>query len=48
MAAEEAARIRAILQSPSYALADDQLFKREVENLGIECIIIQYGDEIEV
>ncbi len=30
------------------APADDQLFKREVENLGIECSIMQYGDEIEV
>lgn len=30
------------------ASADDQLFKREVEKLGIECSIMQYGDEIEV
>lgn len=30
------------------APADDQLFKREVEKLGIECSIMQYGDEIEV
>ncbi len=28
--------------------ADDQLFKREVEKLGIECNIMQYGDEIDV
>ncbi|MHC5074453.1 MAG: MBL fold metallo-hydrolase [Planctomycetota bacterium] len=28
--------------------ADDQLFKREVEKLGIECSIMKYGDEIEV
>ncbi len=28
--------------------ADDQFFKREVDKLGIECNIIQYGDEIEV
>lgn len=27
---------------------DDQLFKREVEKLGIECNIMQYGDEIEI
>ena len=30
------------------ASADDQLFKREVEKLGVECSIIRYGDEIEV
>ena len=29
------------------APADDQEFKREVEKLGIECNIMQYGDEIE-
>lgn len=29
-------------------LTDDQLFKREVEKLGIECNIMQYGDEIEI
>jgi L-ascorbate metabolism protein UlaG (beta-lactamase superfamily) len=28
--------------------ADDQLFKREVEKMGIECIIMKYGDEINV
>ena len=28
--------------------ADDQMFKREVEKLGIECSIMKYGDEIEV
>ena len=26
--------------------ADDQLFKREVEKMGIECSIMKYGDEI--
>ena len=26
--------------------ADDQLFKREVEKMGIECTIMRYGDEI--
>jgi L-ascorbate metabolism protein UlaG (beta-lactamase superfamily) len=30
------------------APADDQLFKREVEKLGIECNIMQQGDEIEI
>lgn len=30
------------------APADHHLFKREVENLGIECNIMQYGDEIEI
>ena len=30
------------------ASADDQFFKREVEKLGIECHIMQYGDEIEI
>ncbi len=28
--------------------ADDQLFKREVEKLGVECHIMHYGDEIEI
>ena len=28
--------------------ANDQFFKREVEKLGIECNIMQYGDEIEI
>jgi len=28
--------------------ADDQQFKREVEQLGIECSIMQYGDKIEI
>jgi L-ascorbate metabolism protein UlaG (beta-lactamase superfamily) len=30
------------------APADDQLFKQEVEKLGIECLIMRRGDEIEV
>ena len=30
------------------APADDQLFKREVEKLGVECIIIHRGDGIEI
>ncbi|MDJ0805514.1 MAG: MBL fold metallo-hydrolase [Gammaproteobacteria bacterium] len=30
------------------APADDQLFKREVEKLGVECNIMQHGDEIEI
>ncbi len=28
--------------------ADDQLFKREVEKLGVDCHIMHYGDEIEI
>lgn len=28
--------------------ADDQLFKREVEKLGVECNIMQYGDAIDI
>jgi len=30
------------------APADDQLFKQEMDNLGIECFIMQRGDELEV
>ena len=30
------------------APADGQLFKNEVEKLGIECSLMQYGDEIEI
>jgi L-ascorbate metabolism protein UlaG (beta-lactamase superfamily) len=30
------------------ASADDQLFKRELEKLGVECSIMRYGDEIEI
>ena len=30
------------------APADDQLFKRDVEQLGIRCSIMRYGDEIEI
>ena len=30
------------------APADDQFFKREVGKLGIECNIMQHGDEIEI
>jgi hypothetical protein len=26
--------------------ADDEMFKREVEKMGIECIIMKDGDEI--
>ena len=32
----------------TFAPADDQYFKREVERLGIECRIMHYGDEIVV
>ena len=31
-----------------FAPADDEMFKREVEKMGIECNIMQYGDEIKV
>ena len=37
-----------LLWIKNIAPADDQLFKQEVEKLGIECSIMQYGDEIEV
>ena len=30
------------------APADDRLFKREVEKLGIRCNIMRYGDEIQI
>jgi L-ascorbate metabolism protein UlaG (beta-lactamase superfamily) len=30
------------------APADDQLFKREVEKMGVECAIVNYGDSIEI
>lgn len=30
------------------APADDQLFKREAEKLGVECNIMHYGDEVEI
>ena len=30
------------------APADEQLFKREVEKMGIECVVMKSGDEIEV
>ena len=28
--------------------ADDAMFQREVEKMGIECVIMKYGDEIHV
>lgn len=31
-----------------FAPADDQLFKREVEKMGIDCHIMHFGDEIEI
>ena len=31
-----------------YNVADDKMFKKEVEKLGIECSIMQYGDKIEI
>ena len=36
------------LWKKKFAAADDQLFKYEVEKQGIECIIMRYGDEIEI
>lgn len=30
------------------APADDRLFKAEVEKMGIECVIMKYGDEFHV
>jgi hypothetical protein len=30
------------------AVADDQLFKKEVEKLGIECVILQKNDSIKI
>ena len=34
--------------SKNYNPADDKLFKNEVEKMGMECIIMKDGDEIEV
>ena len=34
--------------SKKFNPADDEIFKREVEKMGIECIIMKDGDEIEV
>jgi L-ascorbate metabolism protein UlaG (beta-lactamase superfamily) len=31
-----------------FAIADDQLFQREVENMGIDCQIMRSGEEIEI
>ena len=31
-----------------YNPADDEMFKQEVEKMGIECSIMKYGAEIEV
>jgi hypothetical protein len=32
--------------SKKYNPADDKMFKKEVEKMGIECNIMKYGDEI--
>jgi L-ascorbate metabolism protein UlaG (beta-lactamase superfamily) len=37
-----------LLFKKKYCPADDQYFKNEVENLGIECNIMKYGDELHV
>lgn len=34
--------------SKNYNTADDQLFKREVEKLGVKCIILHQGDAIDI
>lgn len=34
--------------SKKFNPADDEMFKREVEKMGMECSILKYGDEIEV
>ena len=36
------------LFSKHYNPADDQMFKREVEKMGIKCTILRYGDSIGV
>ena len=36
------------LWSKKYCPADDQKFKSEVENMGFECRIMKYGDEIDL
>ena len=38
----------AFLFKKNYCAADDKMFKREVEEMGIECRIMKNGDEIEV
>ena len=37
-----------LLWQKKFNPADEDLFKREVEKMGIECIIMGYGDEIPV
>ena len=36
------------LFSKKFNPADEEMFKREVEKMGMECSILKYGDEIEV
>ena len=36
------------LLSRKLNVANDEMFKREVEKMGLECIIMKYGDEISV
>ena len=36
------------LFSKNYNPADDTMFKREVEKMGIECSIMKYGDSISI
>ncbi|MFC1532665.1 MBL fold metallo-hydrolase [Thermodesulfobacteriota bacterium] len=37
-----------LLFNKRFAPADDEMFKREVEKLGIKCSIMRYGDKIEI
>ena len=34
--------------SNKYNPADDKMFKKEVENMGIKCLILRKGDSIEI
>jgi L-ascorbate metabolism protein UlaG (beta-lactamase superfamily) len=36
------------LFSKKYNPADDKMFKKEIEKMGIECVILQKGDSIEI
>ena len=36
------------LFSKKYNPADDRMFKKEVEKMGIECVVLQKGDSIEI
>lgn len=36
------------LFSKKYNSADDKMFKKEVEKMGVECVVLQKGDSIEI